>query len=72
VAERVRASRLERIQFFAPLRYETVFVLHRGRPNLERGLEMNSFKKFSHKGHKGTPSFCRKECSSAITLVSSS
>ena len=27
-AKGVRATRLERLQFFAPLRYETVFVVH--------------------------------------------
>jgi hypothetical protein len=42
VAEGVRAARLESFQFFAPLRDETVFVVHLRAANLKRWFEMNS------------------------------
>jgi hypothetical protein len=43
-AERIGAAGLECFQFFAALRYETIFVVHLGRSNLERHFEMNSAK----------------------------
>ena len=61
-AERVRAARLERFQFFAPLRDETVFVVHLWAANLKRWFEMNSQNRcelvahcrFSHEAQRNT------------------
>ncbi len=41
-AEGVRAARLKRFQFFAPLRDQAVFVVHLRAANLKRWFEMNS------------------------------